>query len=396
MTNVTAAGELNVLASAQPGVDIGDVTVNNGAGAGAVNIQDGGNSITVDGTVSVAEPVSVDDNAGSLTVDAPVGTPVNVQIGDGTDTAQLVTAADNLATPTALETLAYLVGFDSATYDRIRTVSALGDATTGVGLLAEGAYMFNGTTWDRVRGDTANGLDVDVTRVPAPLSTTGGGTEATALRVTVANDSTGVLSVDDNGGSLTVDAVDLDIRNLDVAQDDVRVGGMAASDAAVADNPVAVGGRASTALPTAVNADGDAVFNWLNRSGALVVAVAPHIGLNSDPYNLLSETAQYTTTQTSTVLVAGGASEKIVVTKVLIQAGGTTAGALQLYFGTGAYVRGTNRAIFDGEFAPSATLKPGVVMDGPFISGTNGDDLLVTTSAAINPLTITVWYYVVT
>lgn len=32
----------------QPGVDIGDVTVNNGAGAAAVNIQDGGNSITVD------------------------------------------------------------------------------------------------------------------------------------------------------------------------------------------------------------------------------------------------------------------------------------------------------------------------------------------------------------
>jgi hypothetical protein len=75
-----------------------------------------------------------------------------------------------------------------------------------------------------IPGDATNGLDVDVTRlpalvagtanigdvdvltVPAPLSTTGGGTEAAALRVTVANDSTGVLSVDDNGSSLTVDA----------------------------------------------------------------------------------------------------------------------------------------------------------------------------------------------
>src|SRR5574342_1184860 len=47
--------------------------------------------------------------------------------------------------------------------------------------------------------------DVDVLTVPAPLSTTGGGTEAAALRVTVASDSTGVLSVDDNSGSLTVD-----------------------------------------------------------------------------------------------------------------------------------------------------------------------------------------------
>lgn len=50
LANVTAAGELNVLATAQPGVDIGDVTINNTAGASAVNIQDGGNSITVDST----------------------------------------------------------------------------------------------------------------------------------------------------------------------------------------------------------------------------------------------------------------------------------------------------------------------------------------------------------
>jgi hypothetical protein len=33
----------------------------------------------------------------------------------------------------------------------------------------------------------------------------GGGTEAAALRVTLASDSTGVLSVDDNGAALTVD-----------------------------------------------------------------------------------------------------------------------------------------------------------------------------------------------
>lgn len=36
----------------QPGVDIGDVTINNASGASAVNIQDGGNSITVDGSVT--------------------------------------------------------------------------------------------------------------------------------------------------------------------------------------------------------------------------------------------------------------------------------------------------------------------------------------------------------
>lgn len=188
---------------------------------------------------------------------------------------------------------------------------------------------------------------------------------------------------------------DVDIASV-AAGTLIEVVGDVAADIAVPANPVIIGGRASTAQPTAVSADGDSVNMWTTRRGAPVVTAAPHIGIfNGEPWTLTGETAQYTTTQTSAVLVAGGASERLVVTKVQIQVGGTTAGTLQLYFGTGAYSRGTNLAIFDGEFAPSATLKPGVIMDGPFISAANGDDLLVTTSAAINPLTITVWYYVV-
>jgi hypothetical protein len=46
---------------------------------------------------------------------------------------------------------------------------------------------------------------VSISSFPAAQSVVGGGTEATALRVTLANDSTGLVSVDDNGGSLTVD-----------------------------------------------------------------------------------------------------------------------------------------------------------------------------------------------
>lgn len=46
---------------------------------------------------------------------------------------------------------------------------------------------------------------VDGTLDSTTAITAGGGLEAGALRVTVASDSTGVLSVDDNGGSLTVD-----------------------------------------------------------------------------------------------------------------------------------------------------------------------------------------------
>lgn len=81
------------------------------------------------------------------------------------------------------------------------------DGTNGmlVNLGANNDVTVTGTVTANLAAGTNNIGDVDVLSVPAPLSTTGGGTEATAQRVTIANDSTGVLSVDDNGGALTVD-----------------------------------------------------------------------------------------------------------------------------------------------------------------------------------------------
>jgi hypothetical protein len=61
---------------ANDGIDIGDVTINNASGAAAVNIQDGGNTITVDGTVAATQSgnwtARVADGAGNaLTSKAP-------------------------------------------------------------------------------------------------------------------------------------------------------------------------------------------------------------------------------------------------------------------------------------------------------------------------------------
>lgn len=83
-----------------------------------------------------------------------------------------------------------------------------GDATDGL-LINLGTNndvtVTSGTVTANLAAGTNNIGDVDVLSVPAPLSTAGGGTEATALRVTLASDSTGLVSVDDNGGALTVD-----------------------------------------------------------------------------------------------------------------------------------------------------------------------------------------------
>ena len=311
-----------------------------------------------------------------------------------------------------------------------------GETTTENGMPVVAPWVFNGTTWDRLRGDTA-GLYVggnvahDAADSGNPVKI-GGIANSTNPAVVTAGDRVngnfnllGALMVGIAGPNTTAGSDATNLTQLHgqtgsnistpigsggyvfngTTWDRLRSGGStgmlgvagaAAHASPTSGNPVYVAGRASNAIPTDVGADGDAAGLWTNRHGASMVSTAPHIGLNGDPWSLVHETAQYTTTQTSTVLVAGGASEKIVVTKVQIQAGGTTAGTVQLYFGTGAYSRGTSRAIFDGEFAPSSTLKPGVIMDGPFIAGTNGDDLMVTDSAAINPLTITVWYYVIT
>lgn len=56
---IDSSGNVAVKAAANSGTDVGDVTINNASGASAVNIQDGGNSITVDGTFwQTTQPVS--------------------------------------------------------------------------------------------------------------------------------------------------------------------------------------------------------------------------------------------------------------------------------------------------------------------------------------------------
>lgn len=353
VTSALPTGAATAALQTQPGVDIGDVTVNNGAGAAAVNIQDGGNSITVDGTVGV-----------SGTVD--------------TELPAAAALADNTANPTVPAVGAFLMGFDGTNWDRLQT-----GAATGGALKVDGSAV--------TQPVSAASLPLPTGAATAALQTQPG---VDIGDVTVNNAAgASAVNVQDGGNSLTVDGTVT--ANQGTAGTAWEIIGDVAADVAVPANPLSIGGRASTAVPTAVSADGDSVYAWLNRNGLAVVSAIPGAGLNADPYTLLSVGAQYTTTQTSAVLLAGGASERIIVTSIQIQVGGTTAGTLQVYFGTGAFVRGTNSAIFDGEFAPSATLKPGFAQSPPsgYRSPTLGHDVLVTTSAAINPLTITIWYY---
>lgn len=122
------------------GTDIGDVTINNSTGAAAVNIQDGGNTITVDGAVTntvlsvvgsgteaTAQRVtiasdstgvlSIDDNGGALTV-------------DGTVTANL-SATDNAVLDAIEADTTIIAGAVSATHMQVDVLTAPSTAVTG-------------------------------------------------------------------------------------------------------------------------------------------------------------------------------------------------------------------------------------------------------------------------
>ena len=92
------------------------------------------------------------------------------------------------------------VAQSSTKWNSLKDAAQGDNLTNGIG--AFGLYGFDGTNFDRLTA-TAGVLDVNVAN--AALDVVGGGTEATALRVTIANDSTGLLSIDDNGGLISVD-----------------------------------------------------------------------------------------------------------------------------------------------------------------------------------------------
>lgn len=147
-----------------------NVTVDNASGASAVNIQDGGNVI------------SVDDAGGSLTVDGAVAATqsgtwsVRNQDTSGNGITSGTNAADNVATSQR--------GLDGRAFN----------------------YIYDGTNWDRVRGDTTNGVDVDVTRSALPSGATTSANQTSAI-TQLTNIASSANSIDGNIATCDTDNV---------------------------------------------------------------------------------------------------------------------------------------------------------------------------------------------
>lgn len=119
--------------------------------------------------------------------------------------------SDDSSNPTTTSVGSHLLGYDSGNtnWNRVEVDDA-GHLQIDVLSITAGDNNIGNVDIASIAAGDNNIGNVDIVSVPSPLSTTGGGTESGALRVTIANDSTGVLSVDDGGGILTVDGtVDL-------------------------------------------------------------------------------------------------------------------------------------------------------------------------------------------
>lgn len=204
-----------------------NVTVGNAAGAAAVNIQDGGNSITVDGTVTA-----------------------------DTELPAATALADADANPTTSRIGSNLLGFNGATWDRIRSGAdnADNEAVTTLGAMLTKArnYVWDsaGGNWDRWTGAVTFSGTVTTVGNQTPGDAVANPTDALDTRdfLEVYNGAT--WDRVRSAGSIGA----------------VQVGGPAASGVAVAGNPVLDGGRAAQTLPTAV-AGGQAVANWSTFNG---------------------------------------------------------------------------------------------------------------------------------
>ena len=247
---------------------------------GTVSIDDGGGSLTVDGTVAVS---------GTVTVTA---TNLDVQSG-GADLATSTQAAAIQTSVQLIDDAVQVLGTDTyteATSKGITLGAVRRDADTALvnttneftplqtdarGFLKSEVFSgeilpvsltsttITGTvavtqsgTWDEVGiNDSGNSITID----NSTLAVVGGGTEAAAMRVTIASDSTGVLSIDDNGGSITVDGT-VTATNPSVIVDD-------AAFTPASTSVTMVGATFDDTTPDSVNeGDGGAVRMSGNRN----------------------------------------------------------------------------------------------------------------------------------
>lgn len=187
----------------------------------------------------------------------------------------------------------------------------------------------------------------------------------------------------------SITAGDTNIGNVDVVSlpastNTLEVVGDVAHDAAVGGNPVLIGAKAISAFPAEVST-GDAAYNLADMMGRQLVTHIPNTEQKSKAYNDTSSRAA----GAAVAALTGTSGKKLAITGFTISAYGTTAGRIFLYLALASdttYTAGTDKPVFVGSFAPSATSYPGVVvmLPVPIFAETDTHVVMYQNSAAIS------------
>jgi hypothetical protein len=234
-----------------------------------VTIADGGNSITVDNGGTFATQINGDALTALQLIDDAVHTD-DAAFTLGTDKGIMMMGFAGTQLVNANDAAALACDTDGALH-----VSDGGNSLTVDGTVTANLSATDNAVLDQIEVNTSYG------------DRTGSGTEAGALRVTIATDSSGVLSVDDNGSTLSVDdgggsiTVDGTVTanagsgtfTVDLgANNDIQ--GDVAHDAADSGNPIKIGAKVETSPKgITVATDGDRTDLYADSDGQLVVKV---------------------------------------------------------------------------------------------------------------------------
>lgn len=165
--------------SANDGIDIGDVTINNAAGASAVNIQDGGNSITVDGTVSAAQSgnwsTRTQDGAGTAITSKTVGTNVGIHVFPLSNTVSEFVRNDYSSTNVTTAAYTQLIASTSNEYQQVEIFDSSGQTlklATGAAASEVDRFIITPGGNDRpIRFRIASGTRISIKAISATAST---------------------------------------------------------------------------------------------------------------------------------------------------------------------------------------------------------------------------------
>lgn len=168
---------------------------------------------SIDGKITACNTGAVVVASGAITETNSSAIKTAVEIIDDWDSSDHCNVRHLNATDDVV--VANLSATDNAVLDQIElNTDPLLVVGTGTEATAQRVTIATDSTGVLSVDDNGSSLTVD----NATISVVGSGTEATAQRVTIATDSTGVLSVDDNGSTLSIDdgAGTITVDNADI------------------------------------------------------------------------------------------------------------------------------------------------------------------------------------